>query len=42
MSDLIEINIEVRIDTWKELQQKEKLLEILKEFDIKKLTWEEK
>lgn len=36
------ITMEVKLNGWKESNQKEQLLELLKEFDIIKLTWEEK
>ena len=36
------ITMEVKLDSWIESKQKEQLLELLKEFDIIKLTWEER
>ena len=36
------ITMEVKLDSWIESKQKEQLLELLKDFDIIKLTWEEK
>lgn len=39
---IVQITIEVKIDSWKESKQKDNLLELLKDFDIIKLTWEEK
>jgi len=36
------ITMELKLDAWKESKQKEQLLELLKDFDIIKLTWEEK
>lgn len=40
--NIVTITIEVKLDAWKESKQKEQLLELLKEFDVIKLTWEEK
>ena len=41
-SDILSITFEVKMDAWKESRQKEQLLDLLKDFDIIKLTWEEK
>lgn len=35
------ITMEVKLDSWIKSNQKAQLLELLKEFDIIKLTWEE-
>lgn len=36
------ITMEVKLDSWIKSNQKAQLLELLKEFDVIKLTWEEK
>ena len=42
MENRVLITMELKLDAWIESKQKEKLLDLLKEFDVIKLEWEEK